>query len=332
MIKRILLIYILSLFAINLVAQCFNSLKDECEIGDSRDTKVTFTPQWHPQAQFAGYYAAQELGFYSNYGIDLTILHPYVSMNAMEMLKSGICNIVSTMLIEALTIKDSGFDIVNVMQIIPHSTMVMLSHTPLNNSIDSLRGKTIATWKAGFATSIKAVLQNEKIDVEWVEFLSGVNIFLSKSVDICTSMAYNEMQTIGETGYKVEDSHVFKISDLGYDIPEDGIYTTSEFLDKNPEIIENFRKATIEGWLWVAANKEKALEIVMTRAKELNIPTNIYHQRRMLNTLLEYGVAKSEESFTLTEQGFNVGYNLLFGAGLIKKEISYSNFVELPNN
>jgi NitT/TauT family transport system substrate-binding protein len=36
--------------------------------------KVSFLPQWSPQAQFAGYYVAYEKGFYRSHGIDLTLI------------------------------------------------------------------------------------------------------------------------------------------------------------------------------------------------------------------------------------------------------------------
>ena len=33
--------------------------------------RFIFTPQWTPQAQFTGYYVAQELGFYRDAGLDV---------------------------------------------------------------------------------------------------------------------------------------------------------------------------------------------------------------------------------------------------------------------
>lgn len=41
---------------------------------DKDRRKASFIPQWVPQAQFAGYYIAQEQGIYKKHGIDLTII------------------------------------------------------------------------------------------------------------------------------------------------------------------------------------------------------------------------------------------------------------------
>ena len=35
--------------------------------------KITFIPHWLPQAQFAGYYAAHDLGIYKKYNLDVEI-------------------------------------------------------------------------------------------------------------------------------------------------------------------------------------------------------------------------------------------------------------------
>ena len=37
--------------------------------------QIVFTPQWTPQSQFAGYYVAQEMGFYKDAGVDVVIDH-----------------------------------------------------------------------------------------------------------------------------------------------------------------------------------------------------------------------------------------------------------------
>jgi NitT/TauT family transport system substrate-binding protein len=45
----------------------------------AQDGTIVFTPQWTPQAQFAGYYVAQELGFYRDAGLNVTIEHHSVT-------------------------------------------------------------------------------------------------------------------------------------------------------------------------------------------------------------------------------------------------------------
>lgn len=55
--------------------------------------KIVFTPQWTPQSQFAGYYAALENGYYAELGLDVEIVHPSTSYSSMSMLEEGTTDI-----------------------------------------------------------------------------------------------------------------------------------------------------------------------------------------------------------------------------------------------
>ena len=50
---------------------------------------IVFTPQWTAQAQFAGYYAALEKGFYKEEGLNVVIVHPNSSRTAIDRLRNG---------------------------------------------------------------------------------------------------------------------------------------------------------------------------------------------------------------------------------------------------
>ena len=54
--------------------------------------KIIFTPQWTAQAQFAGYYVAQEMGFYYKAGIDVDIVHPSVTQSAINRIRNNDSN------------------------------------------------------------------------------------------------------------------------------------------------------------------------------------------------------------------------------------------------
>ena len=48
--------------------------------------RIVFTPQWTPQSQFAGYYVAQEIGFYQEAGVEVDFQHPSASYSAVNRL------------------------------------------------------------------------------------------------------------------------------------------------------------------------------------------------------------------------------------------------------
>ena len=48
--------------------------------------RIVFTPQWTPQSQFAGYYVAQEMGFYQEAGVEVDFQHLSASYSAVNRL------------------------------------------------------------------------------------------------------------------------------------------------------------------------------------------------------------------------------------------------------
>lgn len=43
---------------------------------------INLTPKWTAQAQFAGYYVADKLGFYKEEGLDVHVVHPSLSASS----------------------------------------------------------------------------------------------------------------------------------------------------------------------------------------------------------------------------------------------------------
>ena len=70
----------------------------------SRTPKVRFMPQWTPQAQFAGYYAALEKGFYAEEGIDVEIDHINATSRKSSLghLRSGDVDIAMGQMLQAI--------------------------------------------------------------------------------------------------------------------------------------------------------------------------------------------------------------------------------------
>ena len=56
---------------------------------DDNMTAVRIQLQWVPQAQFAGYYVAQELGFYEAVGLDVTILEGSANITPIDVVLAG---------------------------------------------------------------------------------------------------------------------------------------------------------------------------------------------------------------------------------------------------
>ena len=94
--------------------------------------KLIFTPQWTAQAQFAGYYVAQEMGFYYKAGIDVEIVHPSVTQSAISRIRDNESQATTLQLAQAMEIINDGIPLVNILQTSMNNAMVIVSRRDMN--------------------------------------------------------------------------------------------------------------------------------------------------------------------------------------------------------
>jgi NitT/TauT family transport system substrate-binding protein len=285
--------------------------------------KITFSPQWSAQSQFAGYYAALEKGFYDEAGLDVSIVHPSNSYSSINMLKDGTTDFITCELIQAMMASDKGIRLVNLLQTTQHTTLVLISHEKNISKMSDLAGRRIGTWKVGFSEIPYIIDKEHKLGVEWVKFINPLNIYISRAIDATLGKSYNEGILFSMSG--ITPGSLLRFSEMGYDYPEDGLYVSEAFFKKNPDVCRKFAEASRKGWEWVRNNRKEAVDIVMKYVKEANVSTNIYVQKWMLEEVLEMQEDEKGEapSYQLNANAFYWLNDVLLKHGYISKPVEY---------
>ena len=289
--------------------------------------KITFTPQWTPQSQFAGYYAALENGYYAEAGLEVTFEHPTTSYSSMSMLKDGTSDIISCELIQAMMTSDHDTKLVNLLQTTQHSTLVLVSRARNVTQLSDLAECRIGTWKVGFSEIPHMIDEEQLLDIKWIKMTNSLNLFIAGAIDATLAKSYNELILFSMSG--ITPGSILHFSELGYDFPEDGLYVSEEYYKAHPEQCRLFAEASRKGWDWVRNNRAQALEIVMKYVKEANVPTNRYNQKWMLDAILEAqeDVKGGTPSYKLDEDAFNQLNEALRKYGYISKAVEYERFI-----
>ena len=285
--------------------------------------KITFSPQWSAQSQFAGYYAALEKGFYDEVGLDVSIVHPSNSYSSINMLKDGTTDFITCELIQAMMASDKGIRLVNLLQTTQHTTLVLISHEKNISKMSDLAGRRIGTWKVGFSEIPYIIDKEHKLGVEWVKFINPLNIYISRAIDATLGKSYNEGILFSMSG--ITPGSILRFSEMGYDYPEDGLYVSEAFFKKNSDVCRKFAEASRKGWEWVRNNRKEAVDIVMKYVKEANVSTNIYVQKWMLEEVLEMQEDEKGEapSYQLNANAFYWLNDVLLKHGYISKPVEY---------
>ncbi|MDD2204791.1 MAG: ABC transporter substrate-binding protein [Bacteroidales bacterium] len=295
--------------------------------------KIVFSPQWIAQAQFAGYYVAQEKGFYKEAGLDVEIVHPSTSSSVFNKLKTGQSDIVTLQLLDAMIIKDQGLDIVNVMQFFQNSMLVIVAQ-PQYTSLEQLEGKKIGGWKSGFCQLAMCMSNDNNHKIEWVFFNSGISVFTSNAVDAILSMYYNEYFQLINCGKRITKDNCFHLSDYEeYNIPEDGLFCLRDVYESRKSDLKLFAEASKKGWEYARNNPDETLEIVYKIMEKDNIPISKAQQAWMLQKILDAMVDKETNapSYQLKPEMFKRANDMLLRNGFIKHNIEYQDFVPSLN-
>jgi len=234
---------------------------------------VTVQLKWVTQTQFAGYYVAQDKGFYEAEGLNVTIKAGGPDIGPMSVLAGGGADVAVDWMLSALAAREQGFANVNIAQPFAGSGMMLVCRKDRGvNSVADLKGKNLYVWYYG----------NEWPFLSWMNKLGlatdgsdgGVSVFrqgwdilpLTQGDANCVSaMAYNEYWQVLAEGLTPEELTVFKYEDEGVATLEDGLYVKEENLS-DPAFVDRmvrFVRASMKGWKYAEANQAEAAQIVV---------------------------------------------------------------------
>ena len=290
--------------------------------------RLVFTPQWTAQAQFAGYYVAQEMGFYRDAGLEVEIVHPSLTLTAMNRIRRNESQATTLQLCQAMEIIDGGIPLVNILQTSMNNAMVIASR----RNMDPLKqkGARVGIWSAGFGQIAICMSLKEGLDYQWIRFATNVNLFVKGAIDATLAMSYNEYYQLVQAGYDLDDTNVYRFCDHGYNVQEDGLYMTREYYNKHKDQAHRFAQASRRGWEWAAEHPDETLEIVMKYVQDNHIATNIVLQRLMLEDVLRLQVDRESgrREFRLRPDMVKQASDLMLEYVMIDHEVTYEQLTE----
>ena len=289
--------------------------------------KYVFTPQWTPQAQFAGYYVAKELGFYKDAGIDLEIVHPNSTESALSRIRQNQSHFTTIQLCQAMEIIDSGMPLVNILQTSMNNALVIVSRNGQNPA--QQKGIRVGTWSVGFDQIALAMSLKEDLNYQWIRFANSINLFLAGAIDATLAMSYNEYYLLKQSGVEVTEENTYRFCDHNYNVQEDGVYVKPDFYEKNKEVAHRFAEASKRGWIYCAEHPDEALEIVMKYVTMYHVATNRVMQKLQLDEILRLQVDRDsgQREFRLRPDMIKQASDLMLESQLLLKEVTYEQIL-----
>ena len=262
----------------------------DCETTDS----VSLQLQWFTQAQFGGYYAAIDQGFYAAQCLEVEIKEGAVEIVPQAELANGNADFAIAWVPKALQTREAGADIVNIGQIFERSGTLQVSFADSGiTSPADFAGKVIGNWGFGNEYEVFAAIGEAGLDpatdVELVGQQFDMVALLEREIDAAEAMTYNEYAQVLEavnpdTGelYQPEDFNVINYEEEGVGMLQDAIWADAGRLADDPEYRDaavRFVAASLEGWAFCRDNVEQCATIVTDAGSTLGAS----HQQWMMN-------------------------------------------------
>ncbi|MEB8387939.1 ABC transporter substrate-binding protein [Rhodobacteraceae bacterium KMM 6894] len=254
---------------------------------------VTLQLKWVTQAQFAGYYVAQDQGFYDAEDLNVTIKPGGPDIAPAQVIAGGGADVVLDWMPSAMASREKGLELVNIAQPFKSSGMMLTCRKDAGIETPAdFAGKTLGVWFGGneypfLSWMNKLGLATDGSDGGVTVLKQGFNVdpILQGQAACVSTMTYNEYWQIIDAGLTPDDLVVFKYEDQGVATLEDGMYALAENLE-DPEFADRmvrFVRASMKGWKWAEENPEEAAMIVLDN--DATGAQTEEHQTRMMREI-----------------------------------------------
>ncbi len=211
--------------------------------------KVTFGTNWKAQAEHGGFYQAVATGIYEKHGLEVTIRPGGPQVNHRQLLLAGKIDFnMAGNMFAAFNNAQNDIPTVMVAAIFQKEPQILMAHPGVgHDSLEDLISKPILISndaRLTFWEWLKATYGYTDDQIRSYTFNSAP--FLADEQAIQQGYVTSEPFAIQrEGGFKPV---VHLLADSGYDSYSTMIEAQSALVDENPELVQRFVDASVEGW------------------------------------------------------------------------------------
>ncbi len=267
---------------------CFLCLFFQYNNAEEPDT-LKLQLKWTHQFQFAGYYAAQELGYYRDEGLYVDFIQGNEDSSRKSDFIDNVLEQKAEFGVESprlLVARNNGKRVVVLATIFQHSPEAFI---------------TLSKYKITKVEDLK----NKRLRISNRTLISTKSLLLKKGLDsLVEKIPYGDrVGGLINGKYEVIDGYVtdvpFVLSQLGQlpvvinpyaygvDFYGDCIFTSEDYLKSNPETVQKFVRASLKGWSYAMNTKEEIVRLIQNKySNDLAYEVLMYEAMKMEELVL----------------------------------------------
>lgn len=227
-----------------------------------RPDSVAIQLKWHHSFQFAGYYAANDKGYYRDEGLDVTFLESSPGQNPVDEVLSGRAHY-GVMAAGLLDARLQGKPVVVLAAIFQHSPYVILARQDAGiSSPADLVGRSVLQWQVSTFVELHAMMLREGIRPDSVTYVKepwGVAELIGKRVDAMSAYVTAEPYRLRMAGV---EPRIIRPIDYGVDFYGDCLFTSETEWREHPNRVAAFRRASLLGWEYAMSHPREMADVV----------------------------------------------------------------------
>ncbi|HZY18263.1 MAG TPA: ABC transporter substrate-binding protein [Ramlibacter sp.] len=216
-----------------------------CAAAQAQD-KLTYMTNWYAQAEHGGFYQAVATGLYKKHGLDVTIKMGGPQVNTLQLMAAGQADcIMGSSDMQMMVARAGGLPVVTVAAVFQKDPQVLISHDNVR-SFEEMKDKTILiapSAQRGYWLWLKSRYGLK--DEQTRPYTFNIQPFVADRNTVQQGYLTSEPFAIQKAGVKA-NTHLF--ADHGWSSYATTVSCMEETVKSRPKVIENFVKATMEGW------------------------------------------------------------------------------------
>ena len=240
---------------------------------------VSLRLNWYLGGLHVPFYYGQDLGYFSDEGIDLTINEGRGSANTAQVVAAGGDTFGMADSSSLIGLASKGAEIKSVMSLLNSTgfSVVSLAETGIRTPKD-LEGKSLAVSPGDpLGQLFLAVAAHNNLDMSTISFVqvdpaAKVVAVLEKQADALLGGADDQFFLIK---YQGQEPHALRFADHGANIVGMTILTQSSLIESNPDLVERFVRASVRSWEAAMENPDAAVEAALKAKPDLNAQSTL---------------------------------------------------------
>jgi NitT/TauT family transport system substrate-binding protein len=225
-----------------------------CEAAPTVLTPIALQLRWTHQAQFAGFYAADQQGYYAAEGLQVKYLEGGPVVDFIKPVTGGQAQFGIANADGLIVARAAGIPVRAIATIYRRSPGVYM--TLAGSGItrpEDFAGKSIEVSPAGKPSlnSIAARAGLRPDQYTTVDPAADLSRFYSGQVQVRSVFLTNEVLTARAAGYQL---NLIYPDDYGIHFYGDTLFTTDDLLAKQPDLVRRFLRASLKGWRYAVEN------------------------------------------------------------------------------